>query len=115
MGLTIRVRKWLSWAGRPDIQMFVGGPVLVGLIAWRLTPPLRFWWAACLGLAMLMFAGHRVWRGAQTRRWNDRAVAAQRAGVLDTTPPPRASVLVPCAGLALSVAGLVLVIIDLLE
>jgi hypothetical protein len=99
--------------------MFVGGPVLLILLAWRIESPLRLWWASCLGLAMVVIAGCHIWLAVRHRRWNNRAVAAHRSGVLDTTPPPRRSVAVfmavHCVALGFALAGLVLIALDLLR
>jgi hypothetical protein len=117
-GVVPRVREWFQLIGRPDVFMWIGGPVLLGLIAWRIESPLRLWWAGCEGLAMLVIAGLHGWLAVRYRRWNDRAVAAHRAGVLDTTPPPRPirrSVAILCVALGFALAGLVLLVLDLLR
>ena len=49
------------------------------------------------------------------RRWNDRAVAAVRAGELDVSPPPRGSVAVLAAALGLAPPGGALVVRGLVE
>lgn len=118
-GVVPRVRGWLQSVGGPALFVLFlgwgGGLPLLALLAWRIESPRRPWWAACLGLALLVSAGHRVWTAVRFRRWNDRAVAAHRAGALDTVPPPRGSVAVLGVALGLALAGLVLLVLDLLE
>src|SRR5690242_19738924 len=117
-GVVPRVRDWLSSVEGPTLfALFMcwgGGLVFLALLAWWIKSPLWFWWAGCLGLALLVSAGHRVWLAVRYRRWNDQAVAAHRAGVLDTTSPPRGSVALLCAALGVALAGLVLLVLDLL-
>ncbi len=123
-GVVPRVRKWLWSVGGPTLFAFFmcwgGGLVFLALLAWWIESPLRPWWAGCLGLALLVSAGHRVWLAVPVvryRRWNDQAVAAHRAGVLDTPPPPREpvalSVAVLCVGLGFALTGLILLVLDL--
>jgi hypothetical protein len=118
-GVVPRVWEWLWSVGGPALFAFFmfwgGGLLFLGLLAWLIESPRRPWWAACLGLALLVSASHRVWLAVCYRRWNDRAVALHRAGVLDTTPPPRGSVAVLCLQLGLALAGLVLIVLDLLS
>jgi hypothetical protein len=121
-GVFPRVREWLRSDGGPALFALIlcwgGGLVFLALLVWLIESPLRPWWATCLGLAILVSLGHRAWLAVHYRRWNDRAVAAHQAGVLDTTPPPRlseVSVAVLCVQLGLALGGLVLIVLDLLR
>lgn len=120
-GIVPRVREWLRSVGGPALfALFMswgGGLVLLALLAWLLQPIIRPWWAACLGFAMLAGLGHRAWLAVRYRRWNDRAVAAHRAGAFDATPPPspRGSVAILFVALGFALAGLVLFVLDLLR
>jgi hypothetical protein len=109
-GTDAQSRMWLTRLGTLTA---VGG--LLGLLVWRLHLPHWPWAAACLGVAYLICVVHSLAVEELHRRWNDRAIAAYRAGAYDVPPPSRGSVAVLAVALGLALAGGGLVILGLVE
>jgi hypothetical protein len=101
------------WPARLGALAVVGG--LLGLLTWRLELPRWPWAAACLGASSLLCVAHGLAVEWLHRRWDDRAVAAYRAGAREVPPPPRGSVVVLAIAAGLALAGGSLVTLGLIE
>jgi hypothetical protein len=77
--------------------------------------PYSGWAAGCFAGAALLTVCHTAVAEWRFDRWNDRAVAAARAGRWDSSPPPRASRVYLGAILALSLTGGMFVVLGLIR
>jgi hypothetical protein len=100
----------------PGHLVYVGAAAVMGVVAWWGERPLMLWAAVCFGIAMLVFTANGIVLQWRHRRWNDRGVAALRAGELDVPPTPRGSGAILALALAVTLgfvlAGGVLVALD---